>query len=479
MTLALAIRSALVLALGLVAVAGMRRRSAAARHAVLAAALAATILIALSRFLPRWKVNVPESAATRVMATRVTQPLNDVLNERAAPSPQLPVGELAFRLWSAGFLAMASLTLLSHISAHRLLRRATRRGHVFASAELATPVTIGVFVSAIVVPEEFDEWPRADREAALLHEAAHVARRDTLMQLVADIARCLYWFDPLVWIARRRLKLECERACDDRVIAGGHDATGYASLLLRLAQTMSASTPAALAMIRPSELERRIVAVLDDHAPRRTLGMIARASLAVAALAVAIPVAAIIPAGALDHYLDPLTERVPGVRNTIPNVVATGDEGPIIAELLEGAAKPSTWRGDLVSDRSRWALQQVENGRIVEPLIRHLADDDWRVRGYAAWALAVAGDRRATPALVPLLEHPVWRLRGSAAFALHHIGDPRAERAMDAALHDEAWQVRVEAAAYFAKLGDRDRLVPMQADPHVAVRIVVADALKQ
>jgi HEAT repeat protein len=164
------------------------------------------------------------------------------------------------------------------------------------------------------------------------------------------------------------------------------------------------------------------------------------------------------------------------VRDFIPNVAAAADEAAIIDRLRESAAKAPTWRGDLVADRSRWALAQSRNGRVVEPLIDALRDDDWRVRGYAAWGLAVAADPRATPALLPLLDDPVWRMRASAALALHEIGDPRAESAMDQALSDEAWQVRFEAASYFAERRDHARIERALNDRHIAVRTVAEEA---
>lgn len=479
MTIGIALRSAVILACALAGVALMRRTSAAARHTVLAAGIAASLLVPLLRFAPQWRIAVSPLPVSRPLAAAPARLLLDVLRDRSEPSPASTAAEIFLAAWWIGVLAMTARVIASHAAAYRLLARATRSGSVFISDDTSAPVTIGLLSPAIVVPRSFGDWTPADRETALAHEAAHAARRDPLVQAVADLACCLYWFNPLIWLAARRLRLECERACDDRVLAAGHAADGYAALLVSLARTASQSTPAALAISRPSELERRVIDVLAASPARKSPGAIMRSLLAAAVLIITIPVAAIVPADAFDRYLDPLSERVPGVRDSIPNVTAAADEAAIINRLRDGAAKVPTWRGDLVADRSRWALAQVENGRVVEPLIRALGDDDWRVRGYAAWSLAVAGDRRATSALIPLLDHPIWRLRAAAAFALHGIGDPRAENAMQASLHDEAWQVRVEAASYFADRGDRTRLTPLLSDRHIAVRMVAEEALQR
>ncbi|MEA2336868.1 MAG: bla regulator protein blaR1 [Thermoanaerobaculia bacterium] len=476
MTIGIALRSAVILACALGAMTLMRRRSAAARHAVLAAGIACSLLVPLMRFAPHWRVAVSRTQSPRAAVAAPRALLIDALREKPVSSQPSPASDAVVIVWWIGCLGLAVRVGISQVAAHRLLARSTRRGDVYVSDDIDAPVTIGLLRPAIVVPRGFDSWPISDRDAALAHEAAHVARRDPLVQLAADLARCVYWFNPLVWIAFRRLRLECERACDERVLAAGHAAGDYATLLLNLARTATRS--AALAISSPTELERRIVDVLADT-PRKSPGPFAHAALAAAVLAVAIPVAAIVPADAFDRYLDPLSERVPGVRDAIPNVTAAADEAAIIERHRAGAAKTPTWRGDLVADRSRWALAQVRNGRIVEPLIGALADDDWRVRGYAAWALGEAGDQQATPALIPLLDDPVWRMRGAAAAALHHLADPRAEKAMETALHDDAWQVRVEAASYFAERDDHQRLAPMLSDRHIAVRSVAEEALQR
>src|SRR5262249_19002246 len=89
-------------------------------------------------------------------------------------------------------------------------------------------------------------------------------------------ARSLHWFNPLAFAAMRRLREEQERACDDRVLSAGLRATDYARHLCDVANSFR-STPspewATLAMARPSNLERRVVAILDvgagRHAARR------------------------------------------------------------------------------------------------------------------------------------------------------------------------------------------------------------------
>ena len=96
-------------------------------------------------------------------------------------------------------------------------------------------------------------WSRERLRIVLLHEMAHIRRRDSLTQALAELAFCLYWFHPLVWLALRRLRAERERACDDLVLRAGTGASDYAAHLLAVARSFQSSefSPAAVSMAAP------------------------------------------------------------------------------------------------------------------------------------------------------------------------------------------------------------------------------------
>jgi beta-lactamase regulating signal transducer with metallopeptidase domain len=83
----------------------------------------------------------------------------------------------------------------------------------------------------------------AERRQVILHELAHLKRRDLLWGWTAEIAQVVYFFHPLVWWAGYRLRLERELACDQLAMArSGHPPADYAQTLVQVVS--HASEPA-------------------------------------------------------------------------------------------------------------------------------------------------------------------------------------------------------------------------------------------
>jgi protocatechuate 3,4-dioxygenase beta subunit len=131
----------------------------------------------------------------------------------------------------------------------------------------------------------------------LVHELAHVKRFDCLTQWIANLVCLLFWFNPLAWIAARRMLVERERACDDLVLMSGARASTYADDLLQLALVRGA-LPArlSLAMARRSQISSRLLAVLDPEQRRYALRPRAIAIAAIVLAAFLFPLAALSPA---------------------------------------------------------------------------------------------------------------------------------------------------------------------------------------
>ncbi len=138
------------------------------------------------------------------------------------------------------------------------------------SAQQLMPMTWGWWLPRILLPAAAEEWPVQTQRMVLLHELAHVKRRDCLTQIVARAIGALFWVNPLVWVASRRMCVERERACDDLVLSGGCRASDYAAQLLEIARSFRpARLAAGIAMARSAQIQGRIAAIIDGSRHRR------------------------------------------------------------------------------------------------------------------------------------------------------------------------------------------------------------------
>jgi beta-lactamase regulating signal transducer with metallopeptidase domain len=149
-------------------------------------------------------------------------------------------------------------------------------------------------------------WNELDddgRSAVLLHELAHLKRRDHLICWVEMIISLLYWWHPLVWWVRRKLRDEADFACDAWVTAllpGSRRA--YASALLTTRQFVSEFHNAAPAVglgvstPRAKRFARRLTMVMTERSgPRLSIMGIALAACLAAAGWLAAPIFACPP----------------------------------------------------------------------------------------------------------------------------------------------------------------------------------------
>jgi beta-lactamase regulating signal transducer with metallopeptidase domain/tetratricopeptide (TPR) repeat protein len=142
------------------------------------------------------------------------------------------------------------------------------------SEDLAVPVTTGVSRPIVLLPESARRWNDERRRVVLLHELAHVKRADWVALVIGQVAAAVYWFHPLAWSVRIQMRKDCERACDDLVLASGTRASVYAAHLLSIIRSLRLSRQRALpavAMARRSYWDRRMRAILDPGVERRSV----------------------------------------------------------------------------------------------------------------------------------------------------------------------------------------------------------------
>jgi GWxTD domain-containing protein len=192
---------------------------------------------------PEWKIphQLEESAPAAPEPDANVR--SSVASQRATagagrPAPQLGIYGIAAILYLAGFLALMTRLLVGMFLSYRLVRAAGLHDRDFCSPRCAVPLTVGLLHHRILLPEGSKDWDPDKLDAVLAHEREHVRRRDPLVEWLALLNRGIYWFHPLAWWLCRKLAALAEQACDDAVLARGHDPDKYAELLLELARSV-------------------------------------------------------------------------------------------------------------------------------------------------------------------------------------------------------------------------------------------------
>ena len=264
-----------------------------------------------------------------------------------------------------------------------------QRVRLLVSPVASTPLTWGARRPLILLPEDALQWTNEHKRVVLRHELAHIARNDVLAQLVAGVACAVYWFHPLVWIAANRLRIECERACDSRVISSGVPAADYAAHLLEVARTARAlGGPGFLsvAMARPSQLEGRLLAVLDETRPRDLPSRGARWIAFAASLVVVLGVSAFQP---VPRMAAPVVSASAMASRSVQSVARTVQGAATsVAAALPLLATDSTFEEavDVKSGETLTIDLRVTGGTLTitswdQPRVRvrgRLAGKDWR-----------------------------------------------------------------------------------------------------
>jgi beta-lactamase regulating signal transducer with metallopeptidase domain len=541
-----AVKASLLLAMGLLFLLAARKAPSAFRHQILTASLLGAVAIApLSIIAPAIYLDVLGRAPAEVTlfaaghAGGVERPL---LIGGPAHEPLPEVGSAGFSAGAALLLAWlvpAALlmlgTLFSRLRFALVAARALpfrdratiqRAGQIAAALGLtrkirileaqpgSIPYVFGVWSPVVMLPPEASAWARQRLKIVLVHEFMHIKRMDAAAFLLAEIACAFLWFNPLVWIAARQLKLESERACDEQVLATNVAPQAYAHCLVASARDSLggplAAPAGAMPIIASEELESRVRRILRDrgHQPGRwrkprpyaalavlplslSLGGL-QAEAAPAAVGTGLTAASSARSASIelaqkptfDNWVDdPRSELLGSVTTKAPVKLADfadPRDRAAVAKLLPHAARTSTAYDDLVGERARWALAQAEAGTLIEPLIGKLASSDWRERSYSAWALSFSADARPVEPLTQLLDDPVWRVRMGAAYALLHLGERLDEDRASHLAQDSAWQVRMAAIEHLAEVREpwAARLLSTLAeDGHRGTRTVAADAL--
>jgi TonB family protein len=273
-----ALKATIILVAAFAASLALRRASADVRHTIW---LVATLAVAL---LPA-VLSIPQSAIPS--AAHIIVPA--AIPTAAAATRQLP---WLLLIWAAGAILILTRLIAGIATASRITRSATSVDGILYSDRAQTPLTWGFFRPVIILPAYAENWTAAERDLVVRHELAHITRHDWLWQIISSLLTAVFWFHPLVWLARVELRREAEWAADDLVLSSGAVPSDYANRLVHVARQLTGRTPAVvIPMVRRPELEARVRSILDPTRRRAAAGILVRSVVVLAAIALVFPIA--------------------------------------------------------------------------------------------------------------------------------------------------------------------------------------------
>lgn len=353
------LRATLLCAFACAYLAIARRARPAIRHLIAVGGLASIALLPLaSGLLPSWSLPVLHEPAVKVTDTSGPAVANNAaawhssprtasavaarpapidappVSAATAPVERLSVVHVDWTHIAAIAYGLVALLLLIRlrmalIGAGRFARRARPAGDarihlemsrarhalglsrdvdVAVSPDVVVPIAVGVFHPMVILPEAATSWSRERLSIVLLHEMAHVRRRDGLAIVFARVMGAILWFHPLVWTLARHVRRESERACDDLVLATGVRGSEYAGHLVSIARACAgraALTGSALAFATRSTLEQRVASILSATTSRGRLSRRSLAATAVVAAALFVGIAVAHPTSVVSAQMSP------------------------------------------------------------------------------------------------------------------------------------------------------------------------------
>jgi uncharacterized protein (TIGR03435 family) len=290
----------------------LRRHQARVRHAVWLAAslkflLPFSLLIGLGAALswtsaPPADIQPPAFVETvQTIAEPFAGPSVEPEPTIAAPAPvAIPWFTILAMAWIGGGLVVVATRVRGWVEVRNALRasvpatlpRVDGSVRVRATPGLFEPAVVGIRHPVLLVPVDLDATlSAAQLEAIVAHELQHVRRRDNLTSALHMAVEAVFWFHPLVWWIGTRLVDECERACDEHVIASGTAPADYAEAILTVCKRYVDVPVACAAGVTGSDLKKRLNTILagrvglDLSVSRRTVIALAAVAALVAPVA--------------------------------------------------------------------------------------------------------------------------------------------------------------------------------------------------
>ena len=251
--------------------------------------------------------NLPEQVEKPIAVQTARRPIS------SPADPYRSVGSALLVLWVLGGAVSLLRGAMAAIRLRRLIRRVSAvhdarllqlleqaardvglrsTPRLLAADENPVPFVYGLVRPSVCLPSQLLGETTAALRAILLHELAHIRRRDLAAGRLQRVAAALYWWNPLVHRLSTRLDDAREDLCDNHVLRHTGDPHGYANLLVETAsRAVGASVLPAIGLFsrRPAPFSKRINRLLqEDRSMSTSLGRVSRVLLVVFAFALGV-----------------------------------------------------------------------------------------------------------------------------------------------------------------------------------------------
>lgn len=226
-----------------------------------------------------------------IYVPEVQQQVQQKVEETAAP---ITLGNILTVIWLSGVVVMVAWLATSNLLLGRALRKSEKPLAcespipVYVSEKATSPCLVGLFRPVVYISPECASDESVFRYA-LIHELTHYAHKDHIWSLVRCICLCVYWFNPLVWIAAWFSRRDCELACDEGAIKrlGEEERIAYGMALLKVVSQTSASGRLMLTATTMAETKKQLHQRVKFIAKKPKWSLIAAACMMLVCILVA------------------------------------------------------------------------------------------------------------------------------------------------------------------------------------------------
>ncbi len=216
--------------------------------------------------IPQAEVNNMPMTVTGDIQEDVTYNPYEIVEITEPVKQERSIFEIAGYIWVTGVGLMLMFSLFSYIKLKlRMAESVKYKDNIYLSDRTATAFILGMIRLRIYLPSGIDE---EEIPYVIAHEYSHIKRGDHLWKPLAYLLLCVYWFNPLMWLAYSLLSRDIEYACDEKTVSGYDmkDRKAYAAALLEN------SIQKKLVMVCPlafgeGSIKERVRKVLDHKKP--------------------------------------------------------------------------------------------------------------------------------------------------------------------------------------------------------------------